>query len=160
MSSRRRPPADLAAVKKSRASFTGAVTKALDRLKAIPSIQQEDVLAINTKEITRIISSVERTEAGFLQTLEDAQAFAPEGEDEEPAFQLEEELAMDNFHSAISDTRDLGDQLLSMKAVLNGLSNFRCDLDAIQGSLDEKPESNQSNAYQALDTLFSSLREQ
>ena len=159
MSSRRRPPPDLAAVRKSRASFSGAITKALDKLKAIQSTQAEDVLLINTKEVDRIISSVERTETGFLQTLEDAQGFAPEG-DEEVAFQLEEELAMESFHSSISASRDLADQLLMLKAVLNGLSNFRCDLDAIQDSLTEKPESNQSSALQALENLFSSLREQ
>ena len=47
-----------------------------------------------------------------------------------------------------------------MKAVLNGLANFRCDLDAIQESLTTKPDSNQATAYQTLDNLFSSLRSQ
>ena len=93
-----------------------------------------------------------------MQTLEDAQGFIPEDEDE--AFQLEEELASDTFISAISATRDLGDQLLCLKAVLNGLANFRCDLDAIQETLSSKPDSNQVTAHQTLENLFSSLRSQ
>ena len=120
MSSRRRPPADLAAVRRSRAGCTGALTKALDRLKAMPSTTAEETLLINTKDADRILNSIEKTESSFLQSLEDAQGFIPE--DEEETFQQEEELACDNFNTTIS-IRDLGDQLLSSKAVLNGLAN-------------------------------------
>ena len=158
MTSRRRPPADLAAVKRSRAGCTGAITKALDRFKAIPSATAEDALLINTKEINRILISIEKTETSFLQSLEDAQTFIPE--DGEEAFQLEEELACDTFNSAISSTRDLGDQLLCIKAVLNGLANFKCDMDAIKDSILAKPDSNQVSAFQTLENLFSSLRSQ
>ena len=158
MSSRRKPPADLAAVKRSRAGCTGAITKALDRYKAIPSATAEDALIINTKEIDRILISIEKTETAFLQSLEDAQAFLPE--EGEEAFLLEEELAADTFNSSISATRDLGDQLLCTKAVLNGLANFKCDLDAIKESLRAKPDSNQVSAFQTLEHLFSSLRSQ
>ena len=160
MSSRRRPPVDLAAVKKSRAAYSGAITRALDKLRAIPATQAEDVLAIKSKDLDRLLSSIERTEAGFLTNLEDAQGFAPEGEEEEPAFQMEEDLAMETFQANISAARDLANELLTLKAVLNGLSNFRNDLDAIQDSLAEKPESNQTSAHLALESLFSSLREQ
>ena len=97
MSSRRRPPVDLAAVKKSRASYCGAITRALDKLKAIPAAQTEDVLLIKSKDLDRTLASIEKTEAGFLTTLEDAQGFAPTEEEDEPAFQAEEELAMDTF---------------------------------------------------------------
>ena len=158
MSSRRRPPADLAAVKRSRAGCTGAITKALDRFKAIPSTSSEEVILINSKEIDRILTSIIKTETAFLLSLEDAQTFVPE--DSEEAFQQEEELAADNFTAAITATRDLGEQLLCLKAVLNGLANFTCDLDAIQDTLASKPDSNQVSALQALETLFTSLRSQ
>ena len=160
MSSRRRPPADLAAVKKSRASYTGAITRALDKIRAIPATLAEEVLAIKSKDLDRILSSLERTEAGFLTTLEDAQGFAPEGEEEEPAFQMEEDLAMEGFQNNISIARDLANELLTLKAVLNGLNNFKNDLDAMQDSLAEKPDSNHSNAYTALEALFTPLRDQ
>ena len=160
MSSRRRPPVDLAAVKKSRAAYSGAMTRALDKLKAIPATQAEDVLVIKSKDLDRLLSSIEKTEAGFLTTLGDAQAFSPEGEDEEPAFQMEEDLAMETFQTNISAARDLANELLTLKSVLNGLANFKNDSDAVQDSLAEKPESNQSSAYLALEALFTSLREQ
>ena len=158
MASRRRPPADLAAVKRSRAGCTGAITKALDRFKSIPATTSEEVVLINSKEIDRILTSINKTETGFMQSLEDAQAFVPE--ESEEAFQLEEKLAADTFTAAISATRDLGEQLLCLKAVLNGLANFSCDLDAIQDTLASKPDSNQVSALQALETLFSSFRSQ
>ena len=159
MSSRRRIPPDLASVKKSRSCFTGAVTKALDKLKAIKAAEPADILVINTRDVDRILSSLERTETGFLLTLEDAQNFVPEG-DGEDAFLLEEDLAMEMFQSAISTARDMSDQLLTLKAVLNGLSNFSIDLTALQDSLTDKPESDQSTALQSLENLFSSLRAQ
>ena len=160
MTSRRRAPADLTAVRKSRSSYVGAVKKALDKLRIIPFTLTEEVLRIKTKDIDRTLSSIEKTESGFHQTLEDAQLFAPEDEDEETAFQMEEELAAESFLSSISTTRDLAEQLLALKAVLVGISNFRCDLDAIQDSLAETPDSNQLSSYTSLQSLFSSLREQ
>ena len=158
MSSRRRPPADLAAVRRSRAGCTGALTKALDRLKAMPSTTAEETLLINTKDVDRILNSIEKTESSFLISLEDAQGFIPV--DGEEAFQQEEEVACDTFNTTISTIRDLGDQLLCTKAVLNGLANFQCDLDAIKESLSTKPDSNQVSSFQSLEKLFSSLRSQ
>ena len=96
MSSRRKTPTDLAAVKKSRSGYTGALTRASDKLKAIQSDEVAAIAVINTKDVDRIIVSIERTETGFLQTLEDAQEFVPDGEAEEP-FQREEEAAMEAF---------------------------------------------------------------
>ena len=101
---------------------------------------------------------MERTEASFLQTIEDAQGFIPE--DGEEAFQLEEESPVESFEFSISTVRDLGEQLLSTKAVLNGLGNFQCDLDAVKDSLAANPDSNQTAAFRKLDELFSTLRSQ
>ena len=158
MSNRRRPPADLATIKRSRAGFTGAITKALDRFKAIPCASAEEVLLINSKDVDRTLLSITRTESAFLQSLEDAQAFVPE--EDEYSFQQEEEVVADSFSSAISATRDMGDQLLCQKAVLNGLSNFTCDLEAIQATLSSKPDSNQMSELRDLREAFTSLRNQ
>ena len=158
MANRRRPPADYAAVKRSRAGYTGAITKALDKFKGIQADSSEEVAVINTKDTDRTLSSINRTETAFLQTLEDAQAFIPD--DGEEAFMEEEEIFTDTFHASISATRDLGDQLLCMKAVLNGIANVTQDLDAIQDTLASKPESNQVSALKTLENLFSSLRSQ
>ena len=160
MSRRRSPPSDMTSVRKSRAAFVGAVTKALDKLKAVKSTEQADILLINTKDIDRILSALERTENGFLQTLEDGQLFVPEDDETGGAFLLEEEAAAESFHSKVSATRDLAEQLLAIKGVLDGLADFRNDLTALQVSLEDKPESNQTSAFRSLENLFNSLRTQ
>ena len=159
MSSRRRgAPADMAAVRKSRAGFTGAVTKALDKLTLIPSDEPEEIQAVNTKEVSRLLSSLERTEAGFLTNLEDAQAFLPEGEEEE-AFTSEEDLALDIFQDSISAARDRAETLLALKAVLTSLAEFKTDSTSIQDFLETNPGSNQANSLQDLKTLYRTIRE-
>ena len=160
MSSRRRAPPDMAAVKKSRASYTGAVTKAIDKLTGIPKNSQEEVRGIKTKDIDRLLLSLERTEKGFNQSIEDALEFIPTDEDDELVFQETEETAQEAFFNSLSLARDAADQLLGLKSVLNGLSYFKTDLDALQESLDEKPETNQAEALQALNTLYSKLRQE
>ena len=159
MSSRRRIPADLASVKKSRSSFTGAVTRALDKLKAMKSAEPEDIRTINTKEVDRLLTSLEKTETGFLYTLEDAQNFVPDGEGEE-AFLQEEDLAMETFQEAISTARDLADRLLAVKSILGGLADFSIHSTSIQDFLADKPESNQLNSLQELKASYSSLKEE
>ena len=159
MSSRRRVPhPDMASVKKSRAAFVGAVTKALDKITAIPHTDPAEVRAINTKDIDRILASLERTQKGFHQTIEDGLEFCPAEEEDDGPFMQEEDVASESFHNSLAATRDLADQLLTLKSVLNGLSDFRCDLAALQDSLAEKPESNQASALQALELLFTNLR--
>ena len=159
MTSRRRAPPDLATVKKSRASFTGAITKASDKLKVIKSTELTEIILINTKDIDRILTSIERTESGFLQTLEDALEFTPEAEGAE-AFQQEEETVMENFNVSISAVRDLTDELLTLKSVLTGIGDLTFVMTALYDSLTEKPESNQTSALQALESTFSSLRQE
>ena len=160
MSSRRRgAPADLAAVRKSRAGFTGAVTKALDRLHHMKSDQPEDIQALNTKEVDRLLVSLTRTETGFLQNLEDAQAFIPDGEEEE-AFNTDEDLAMEAFQESLSSARDRADQLLALKSVLTGLADFKTDSTSIQDFLVANPESNQTDSFKELKTLYQTLKEE
>ena len=65
MSSRRRPPADMAAVKRLRSSLVGAVTKINDKVKAMKSDEAAEVRLINPKDLARYLTSLEKTEAGF-----------------------------------------------------------------------------------------------
>ena len=134
MSSRRKTPTDLAAVKKSRSCYTGAITRASDKLKAMKSDEGAAIAVINTKDIDRILVSIVRTETGFLQTLEDAQEFVPEGEAEEP-FQREEEAAMEAFDNSISAVRDQADYLLTLSSVLTGMSDLKRDITGLESSL-------------------------
>ena len=153
-------PADLPAVRKSRAGYTGAVTKALDRLTHMRSDLPEDIRSLNTKEVDRLITSLSKTEVGFLQTLEDAQAFIPDNEGEEEAFTIEEDSAMESFQDAISSARDTADQLLALKSVLTGLADFQNDSTSISDFLEANPESNQATSVKKLETLYLSLKEE
>ena len=152
-------PTDLASAKKSRAGFTGAVTKILDRLTAMKSDEPEEVQSISTKEVDRLLISLSKTEEGFIQNLEDAQGFIPDGEGEEDAFNIEEDLAMEAFQDSVSNARDLADRLLSLKSILTGLADFRTTSASIQDFLRDNPGSNQSTSLQDLKTLYLSLRE-
>ena len=160
MSRRKTPPADLAAVRKSRAGFTGAVTKAMDKLTSIKSDEPEEIQVINTKEVDRLLSSLERTETGFLQTLEEAQSFIPDGDGEEDAFYTDEDLAMETFQDSISSARDTADRLLALKSVLTGLADFKNESTSLQDFLDSNPESNQTDPFKELKTLYQNLKEE
>ena len=157
MSSRRRAPPDLATARRSRAAFNGAITKALDKLKAVKSTESVEILLIDTKDIDKTLKSIERTETGFLQTLEDAQEFIPEAEGAE-AFHTEEDTAMENFNNSISAVRDLAQDLLTIKGVFISLGELTCDMAALTASLTEKPDSIHSSALQTLEKSFSALR--
>ena len=160
MSNRRRiPPADLASVKKSRSGYTGAVTKALDRLNAMKADEPEEIQGINTKEVDRLLTSLGKTEAGFLTNLEEAQAFLPDGDDEE-AFTAEEDMAMDAFQDSISTARDRADMLLALKGVLTSLADFRNDSTSIRDFLEANPESNQANSLGKLEALYQTMKEE
>ena len=143
---------------KNRASFTDAVSKARDKFTSMPRDSPEEVRGINTRDVDRILASLDKTEKGFQQNLDDAQEFCPTDEADEQAFQLDEDNSSDSFNGAMSMARDVGEQLLTLKAVLNGLSNFRTDLSALQESLDEEPDSNQVESLQCLNILYGTLR--
>ena len=159
MGTRRRPPADMAAVKRSRSCFAGAITRATDKIKAIKSDDPAEVRLINTKDLDRLFISIEKTEAGFLQTLEDAQDFAPEGDGEE-AFQIEEDNAMDSFSSSISVIRDRADHLLTLKGVWTSLGDLSCDIKTLEDLMSTEPEGNHSDGILTIETTLSQLRKE
>ena len=159
MSSTRRHHADMNSVKKQRSSYTGAVTKAFDKLSLMPRDTQDEIRSVKAREVERILSSLDKTEKGFQQNLEEAQEFLPLDEEEESAFQEAEEDAQESFCTSLALARDVGEQLLSLKSALSGLSNFRTFQAALQGSLEDKPDTDQGEALQALNTLYSKLRQ-
>ena len=70
MANRRRVPTDLAAARRSRSHFCGAVTRARDKFTIMKEL---DISDLNTRTIDRILSSLMGTETGFYSTIEDAQ---------------------------------------------------------------------------------------
>ena len=113
---------------------------------------------MNIKEVERTISNLLKTEAGFTQTLDDAQNFLPE-EEEQEHFYEQEALAEENFQLALAKVRDLGDKLITLKAVLNGLDDFNRQYTVVQDELKEAP-SNLNKSIDSLRTKFSYLNQQ
>ena len=158
MTSRRKTPADMAAIKKSRSSFTGACTRAIDKLKAYKSDDPAAISTLNTCEIEKIITSIKKTEAGISNSLEDAQEFAPDGEAED-FFQQEEEAVRDAFESSIFTIIFQAEQLLTLKGVLNGLRNLTHDLSNLSTTLAARPDNDHSTALQPLQLAGSKMRD-
>ena len=124
MSTRRRPPPDLPTLKRSRSSFTGAITRARDKLLPMRDARADTCSA---KTIERLLCSVANTEKGFMLTLEEAQEFIAVEENQE-ALLKEEDDALENFTEAISDVRDMVNSLLSLKSIKKQLHNLQRDL--------------------------------
>ena len=152
--SRRRAPVDLASARRSRSSFSGAITRAKDQLLAIRPLP---IVEYNKKTIDRLLLSITTTETRFFQNLEDTQAFIQEEESPDD-HQLEEEEAGDAFSIAIMEVRDLAEELLGLKAIQAGLEDFKSDLAALRDLFSEKPDDNHNNALLALESNHSALR--
>ena len=73
MASKRQPPADMKAVKRSRAAYTGVITKLIVKL---TTMYKGEVSRYNTRQIERAVISITNAESGFQQTMEDAQDFS------------------------------------------------------------------------------------
>ena len=156
MTSRRRaqPPPDLQTLKRSRKSFTGAITKTRDKLLLM---KDGDIGTYQTKSIDRILTSVTHTEEGFLQTIDDAQDFLTE-EEESSALQKEEDEAMDNFSTAITEVRDTAEELLNLKSLHTGIADLTRDLQTLKDVFNGQPEANHTSAMLELETAYASLR--
>ena len=150
----------MAGVRRSRAAHTGTTTRNYDKLKAIPFYQPEEVQDIRTNEVNTILKTLLKTESGYTNSIEEAQEFAPTDEEEEAAFQEEEQDAIDLFSHTLSNARALGQQLLTCKSTLCGISTFKTSLTALQKSLDTEPDQDNSTSLLRLQALFFSLREQ
>ena len=160
MDTRRKKPADMAGVKRSRASHTGNINRIWDKLRNTPCDQPEEVELIKIKEIRTHLSTLVKTETGFNYSIEEAQEFAPLEEAEEADFQQEEADVIETFNSSLFAARELGEQLIAYKSVLTGIALFKSDLESLQMSLDAQPDQDHSQSLSTLQELFYSLREQ
>ena len=160
MDTRRRKPVDMNGVRRSRASHTGKVSQMWDKLKAMDYLEQEDLQRLNTTEVKGFLKTLAKTEAGYTSSLSEAQEFAPEDDNAMDAFQREEDEAAELFTYSLDQARSLGNQILGYKAVYLGIRTFKADLEALQLSLKEAPDQDNSSALAQLRVLFSNLREQ
>ena len=131
----------------------------LRQAELIKSDEVAAIAAINPKDIERHINSIERTEKNFMMTLEEAQEFAPEGEEEE-AFQDDEATAVEAFESSISAFRELADYLLVLKSVQTGLGDLTYDISSLEATLTDRPDSDHTHRFASIDSSFAGLRQE
>ena len=147
-------------VKRSRGAHSGVLTRAYDKLSAIPFEHPDDVRRVKSTEVRSILKTISTTEAGFSASMEEAQDFAPTEESDMAPFQEEELEVAEAFHQRLYTIRTLGEQILTCKTVLTGVTTFKTRLDALQDSLDSDPDRDHSTSLSRLQTLLYSLREQ
>ena len=150
----------MAAVKKSRACYTGALTKAFDKLKLIKADRVEAIAVMSTLDIEKHLRSAERTESNFTSSLDEAQEFAPEGEDEEETFQEEETLASEAFDESMAAVRNMASYLLALKSVQVGLADLTYDITSLETTLGEEPDNDHTSTFSAIESSFLGLRQE
>ena len=157
MSLRRKIPTDMAGVKKSRSSLMGKVTAASVKIKDINHDDPSEIIRINSTEVKRILASLEKTEAGFEQSLEEALEFVPFGEGEE-AFYDEEETARTQFEDALNEVKDKARFLIELRKVWVNTTDLSTDVKSLETNLENGE--NCIDFRKDLETTVTSLREQ
>ena len=147
-------------VRRSRGAHSGVLTKAQEKLDAMPFEHPDDVRRIKSTEVKAILKTLLKTEAGFSASMEEAQEFTPTDETAMASFQEEELEVTDAFHQQLYLTRTLGEQILACKTILTGITKFNTSLGALHESLDSEPDIDHTTSLSRLQTLLFSLQEQ
>ena len=155
--SRRKVPTCMADVRKSRACYTGAITKATAQADNMPHSCVEEIADVNLKEVDKLLNSLKRTETNFTATLDEAQEFSPEGEADD-AFQEEEETVFEHFEQTVTAVRDKLENIRDLKNIQEGLADLTHDMSTLQTSLASKPDCDHSSRYSTIDASFADLR--
>ena len=155
--SRRKVPTSMADVRKSRACYTGAVTKAMAQIDSMPHSCVEELADVKLKEVDKLLKSLQRTETNFTATLDEAQEFAPEGE-EDDTFQEEEENVFDTFEQTVAAVRDKLETVRELKNIQSGLADLTHEMSTLQSTLADKPDGDFMQPYISLETAFSALK--
>ena len=120
-------------------------------------MQDSSISSYSIKVIERLLASVTNTETGFLQTIDEAQAFMTD-ESTVETIQQEEDDALEAFTSAIQEVRDLAEELLAHKRLKLGLDTFQRDLQTLRKLITANPDRTQDSASQALEAQYSTLQ--
>ena len=147
----------MADVRKSRACCTGAVTKAMAQIDSMPHGCVEELADVKLKEVDKLLKSLKRTETNFTATLDEAQAFAPEGE-EDDTFQEEEDAIFETFEQTVAAVRDKVETVMELKNIQGGLADLTHDMAILKGTLTDKPDGDFTQQFISLDAAFSALK--
>ena len=92
--------------------------------------------------------------------MEEAQEFAPEGEESEDTFQNEEILVLEKFEDAFTQARELAIHLLAFKSVQVGLDELVLDIRALETTLSDRPDGDHTHRFDVIESAYSSLRQE
>ena len=145
------------AVKKSRSCSAGALTRFGDKLKLLNFNDTASIKALDVDEIERLLLSIERTEKNFLLTADEAQDFAPDGE-EEDTFQAEETEALETFEVNASKAKKLANHLITLKGIQTGLKDLTYDMSSLESTLTDLPDKDHTATLHKIESSFSTLR--
>ena len=157
--SRRKVPTCMTDVKKSRGALVGAVKKALGKIQLIKHDEVAAVAAIKPRDIERLIDSVNRTETNFLDTLDEAQEYLPEGEEAEDNFHAAEEADQEKFEQTLYEFKELAECILALKTSQLGLADLTLDIASLEQSLTDRPDDDHSRRLESIFAAFDSLRQ-
>ena len=129
----------------------------MDKLKLYSFDDTASIKGLDVDDIERLLFSIERTEKNFLLTGDEAQEFAPEG-DEEDAFQAEEADIFDAFEINASKAKKLATHLITLKGIQTGLQELIYDMSCLDASLTDMPDEDHTGTLQSIKSTFSTLR--
>ena len=152
---RRKSYIDLAAVKRSRKSYVGGVTRAKETLQTMSDLDPSE---LNHRKIEGALASITRAETGFYSNLDEAQAFIAEDVAQEKR-QAEEDEATEIFESSVQEARELGEALLLLTNLRRNLDDFKIDLSALQNIVQDHPEQPHHTAVEKLEAMHLLIRQ-
>ena len=151
----RRKALSLEALKRSRSSFHGAITKNRDKLLVI---KEGDFAAVPVAEVKRILHSTSATAEKFKVNLEEASVFIEADPDAE-SLQAEDDEAAEAFEEATFEVTQLGEHLLLLNTISTRIATFNTQLQGVRDIFSESPEANQEGSLKRLRTFQNSILE-
>ena len=145
------------ALRDSRPSLKGAITRIATKLNDLKSDDPREISLLDVRFINTQLISLERTAKKFQLNLDDAQEYAPTDGDDLDTFQEEEDAAADSFEQNASKTRERAQQLLDLKKIQIGLSDLSYLTESLESTLTSKPDEDYSSSYNTVELNFSRL---
>ena len=155
MTSRRSAAPDMKTIKRSRSSYTGAVTKIKDKLL---DIQPKEVSTYNVRLLERSLTSLSNAQTGFQQTVEEVQELLETEEIGVEYDEEEEQRIISRFSDYVTEMQDLAEDLLAARRISQGITNLKGEAQALRDTFVEDPTLNQDDALGAMNSTFSSVK--
>ena len=156
MSYRRNAPTDMKTIKRSRSSFTGAVTKMKDRLL---EMRAGDPQTFNIRTLERALSSISNSETGFNQTVEEVEELLQDEDTASTVDQEEERYVIAAFQEHVEATMDMAENMLATKRIYMDVSTLRQRSQALRDIFREDSSLSQDELLSNVNALFSSIQD-